>query len=44
MEVEQMKKSVKVTLVVLVALVALGLTAHVAVNYVVPFVMKMHGY
>jgi hypothetical protein len=42
--VEQMKKPVKVTLVVLVVVVALGLTAHVTVNYVVPFVMKMHGY
>jgi hypothetical protein len=39
-----MSKPVKFVAVVLGAVLALGLTAHVVVNYVAPMVMKMHGY
>lgn len=39
-----MSKPVKIAAIVVGAVLALGLAAHVMVNYVGPMVMKMHGY
>jgi hypothetical protein len=39
-----MTKPVKIAAMVLGTVLALGLTAHLLVNYVAPLVMKMHGY
>ena len=38
-----LNKPMKIVLTLLGILLAFGLTAHVVVNYVVPFAMKMHG-
>lgn len=38
-----MKKTVKTVLITLGGLVALALLTHVVVNYVVPFIMHLHG-
>jgi hypothetical protein len=37
-----MKRLTRVVAVVLGVVVTLGLTAHVVMNYVVPYVIKMH--